>query len=205
MTTYSGIYCASPNRRRTCGDVSNRCGAVRDALVNRCEAQPPIEAERGCVVGRDLSRGCGDPYGAHWRRVRITVHSRRISVRRFGLRAAVCRAVPVDDTLEHRDYTMLDVWKLIRERNIEARPVFEPRHGNHVARRLGRATDGRMTRLVLGQGRGQPRDWVRGPSCRAWLFDQRSRSRDVRSESILGSFLSIEWRGWLDSNQRPAD
>jgi|CXWL01.1.fsa_nt_gi hypothetical protein len=71
-------------------------------------------------------------------------------------RARLWRSSHFDDTLEQREYTMLDVWKLIRERNIEGAPAFERVHGNHVVRLLGRATDGRNTRLVLGLRRVGP-------------------------------------------------
>ena len=73
-------------------------------------------------------------------------------------RTRLWRSSHFDDVMEQRDYTMLDVWKLIRERNIETEPAFEQSHGpgDHVVRLLGRATNGRKTRLVLGLRRVGP-------------------------------------------------
>ena len=80
----------------------------------------------------------------------------RILAELLSDRARLWRSSHFDDALEHREYTMLDVWKLIRERNIEDAPAFEQVHGNHVVRLLGWATDGRKTRLVLGLRRVGP-------------------------------------------------
>lgn len=71
-------------------------------------------------------------------------------------RARLWKSSHFDDVLEQREYTMFDVWKLIRARDVEAVPAFDTTHGNHVVRLLGRATDGRKTRLLLGLRRVGP-------------------------------------------------
>ena len=85
-------------------------------------------------------------------------------------RAQLWRSSHFDDMIEERNYTMQDVWKLIRERNIEADPRLDESHGNHVVRLLGQASDGRRTRLVLGLRRI-------GPSIAITIVDIRSVRR----------------------------
>src|SRR3972149_10005714 len=60
------------------------------------------------------------------------------------------------EQLEARRYSIRDAYNVLRRGRIEGEPERDDEHGNHVIRVLGKALDGRPTRLIVGlRGFGQ--------------------------------------------------
>lgn len=83
---------------------------------------------------------------------------------------ALLRAAHLHERLERRQYTMQDVWKLLRTGGLDGSPRASRKHGNYKVRLIGRCLDGRETRLVLGL-------WRTGPCTVISIVDVRGKGR----------------------------
>ena len=90
----------------------------------------------------------------------------KIAKRELGL----WRSQHFNDMLEEREYTIADVWKLLKSGKLDGRPRPDRKHGNHQIRLIGRCLDGRQTRLVVGL-------WSTGPCVLISIVDLRARGK----------------------------
>lgn len=71
-------------------------------------------------------------------------------------KAVLERSHHFSDRMLERGYTMMDIYRIIRQGTLRGRATWNAKHANHEIQLEDNSLDGRLTRVILGLRRGGP-------------------------------------------------